>query len=120
MPDLQVNNQFDFFKNIRLDGDGNLLVKIINGGTSGSGLTESFETINNNLKDYPYTISYAGNDITNIVYNLGGGLEITKTFNYTGNKLTSIVLSGDTPVGLLYLTKTFTYTGNNITSVVYS
>jgi hypothetical protein len=57
--------------------------------------------------------------IDTIVYDLGGGLSITKTFNYTLGVLTSIVLSGDTPSGI-ELTKTFGYIGVDLTSVIYS
>lgn len=79
----------------------------------------SFEYVNKNLSSYDYTITYSGSDIDYIVYDLGGGLTITKTFNYTGKDLTSIVLSGDTPLGIS-LTKTLTYTGKDLTSVAYS
>ena len=44
---------------------------------------------------------------------------ITKTINRTGDKITTIVLSGATPSGIS-LTKTFTYTGDNITGIAYS
>jgi len=80
---------------------------------------ETFETVSGNLKTYPYALSYSGNKVSTIIYDLGGGMSITKTFSYTGNKLDTVVLSGDTPIGI-NLTKTFTYTGNNITSVAYS
>lgn len=79
----------------------------------------SFEYVSKNLGAYDYTITYSGNDIDYIIYDLGAGLFITKTFNYTGNKLTSIVLSGDVPLGIT-LTKTLSYTGNKLTSVTYS
>lgn len=42
-----------------------------------------------------------------------------KQYNYTGPQLTSIVLSGDTPGGI-NLAKTFGYTGSSLTSVSYS
>jgi len=84
-----------------------------------SGLSEAFETVSKNLKSYPYVITYNGDDIDYITYDLGGSLEIVKTFNYTLGVLTSLVLSGDTPSGIS-LTKTFGFTGDDLTSVTYS
>lgn len=46
------------------------------------------------------------------------GGNITKTLNYTGEKLTSIVLSGNTPNGIS-LTKTLSYTGDSLTNITY-
>lgn len=86
---------------------------------SPSGSSESFETVSKNLKNYPYVITYDGDDIDYITFDLGSSLEIIKTFNYTLGILTSIVLSGDTPDGI-DLTKTFHYTGEDLTSVTYS
>lgn len=80
---------------------------------------QSFETVSKNLKGKPYTLSYTGSTLNSITYNLGGGQSIVKTLNYTGSKVTSIVLSGDTPSGIS-LTKTFSYTGDLLTSVSYS
>ena len=80
---------------------------------------ETYESVSKNLKSYPYVITYDGDDIDYITYDLGGGLTIVKTFNYTIDDLTSLVLSGDTPSGI-DLTKTLGYTGENLTSVVYS
>jgi hypothetical protein len=82
-------------------------------------LGEEFETVSKNLKNYPYTLTYGVDGLATIVYDLGGGLSITKTFNYTLTVLTSIVLSGDTPTGI-ELTKTLSYTGADLTSVAYS
>lgn len=82
-------------------------------------IPSAFETLSNNLKDYAYTVTYSGDDVNYITYDLGGGLEIIKTFNYTSGDITSIVLSGDTPAGV-NLTKTISYTGSNISSVSYS
>lgn len=84
-----------------------------------TGLSEAFETVSKNLKSYPYTLTYGVDGIDTIVYDLGGGLSITKTFNYTLGVLTSIVLLGDTPSGI-ELTKTFGYIGVDLTSVLYS
>lgn len=78
-----------------------------------------FETINRNKKSYPATYSYSGKILDTIVYDLGGGFSITKTFAYTGGDLTSITLSGDIPPGVA-TTKTFTYTGKDLTSINYT
>lgn len=85
-----------------------------------SGIADSFETVSKNLIAWRYTINYNIDDtVDTIVYTDGFTQTITKTFNYTGDKLTSIVLSGDTPAGI-DLTKTFTYTGDVITTVAYT
>lgn len=81
-------------------------------------LEQSFETVSKNLKAYPATLSYTGDNLTEIVYTLPSGI-ITKTLNYTGDNLTSVVLSGDTPLNIT-LTKTLGYTGDNLTSITYS
>ena len=100
-------------------------IKTVNGDTIlGSGdLTvtsaETYETVSKNLIGYPYVITYDGDDIDYITYDLGGGDSIVKTFNYTLGVLTSLVLSGDTPSGI-DLTKTLNYTGDDLTSVKYS
>lgn len=71
-----------------------------------------------NLMSWDRTFVYTGDRLTSII--LTDGVDtITQTFNYTGDKLTSIVLSGDTPVGI-DLTKTFTYTGDTLTGEAYS
>ena len=86
---------------------------------SGNTLNNSFETVSKNLKSFPYTLNYDYTDsLTSIVYQATGG-DITKTLNRTGELLTSIVLSGNTPNGIL-LTKTLVYTGEILTGVEYS
>lgn len=79
----------------------------------------SFETVSKNLEGYPFTLNYTDGVLTTIVYDLGGGDTITKTFGYTSGILTSIILSGDTPSGI-DLTKTLSYTGSDLTGVTYS
>lgn len=82
-------------------------------------VSETFETISRNLKCYSYAITYDGDDVDYITYDLGGGLSVVKTFNWTDGRVTSIVLSGDTPSGI-DLTKTFYYTGDSVTSIGYA
>lgn len=91
----------------------------VTGSTGSSGIGEEFETVSKNLKSYPYVITYGVDGIDTITYDLGGGLSVVKTFNYTLSVLTSIVLSGDTPSGI-ELTKTLNYTGVDLTSVSYT
>lgn len=82
----------------------------------GSGATNSFETVSTNLSAYDYTLNYNGNgDVTSIVYSNG----VTKTLNYTGDDVTSIVLSGSTPSGIS-LTKTLTYSSGDVVGITYS
>jgi hypothetical protein len=84
-----------------------------------SGLTEAFETVSKNLKSYPYVLVYGVDGLDTITYDLGGGLQVVKTFNYVATVLTTIILSGDTPAGIT-LTKTLSYTGPDLTGVAYS
>ena len=84
----------------------------------GSG-QNTFETVNKNLQAYPATLAYSNGNLSTITYDLGSGLSIVKTFNYTDGSLTSITLSGNTPEGIA-LTKTFVYAGSNLTGVTYS
>jgi hypothetical protein len=90
---------------------------------AGYGITNAvattFETVSQSLGSFPHAINYSSGRISSIVYTLPGPTTITKTINYTGDRVTSIVLSGETPAGIS-LTKTFTYTGENITGVSYS
>ena len=83
-------------------------------------LASTYEAINKNLRSYPYTLTYSMGNLSTIVYDLGGGLTITKTYSYSAGKLSTIVLSGDLPVALSALTKTLSYTGANLTSVTYT
>ena len=85
---------------------------------SGGG-AETFETVSKNLKAYPYEIAYSGGNVSTITYDLGGGLEIVKTFGYTSGDVTSITLSGNTPVSI-DLVKTISYVDGNVDTVSYS
>lgn len=79
---------------------------------------DTFESISKNLKAFPASFNYTGENLTSIVYDIGSGT-ITKSFAYTGENLTSITLSGNTPAGI-NLTKSFAYTGENLTSITYN
>jgi YD repeat-containing protein len=80
-------------------------------------ISNSFETVSKNLKasDAAFTYDMSGNLVT-ITYANG----IVKTLNYTLGILTSIVLSGSIPSGIL-TTKTLTYDmSGNLTNITYS
>ena len=77
----------------------------------------TFETVSKNLdaKNATFTYDGSGNLVT-ITYANG----IVKTLNYTLGILTSIVLSGSIPSGIL-TTKTLTYDGSgNLTNTAYT
>lgn len=91
---------------------GNKITVTINGG---SGIQQSFETVSANLSAVDATFNYdVSGNITSIDYTNG----ITKTFNYTGEDITSIVLSGSTPGGI-DLTKTLSYVDGDVVSISY-
>lgn len=87
-------------------------------GPAGTSYQEQFETVSKNLKSWNYSLSYSFNVLSSIVYT-SGSESVTKTFNYIGGNLASVVLTGDTPSGI-FLTKTFIYSGENLTSIAYS
>ena len=99
---------------VETDLDGTKLNVTISGGSS----SETFETVSKNLKGNPYVLNYSGNRLVSVVYTLDSG-SITKNLNYTGDLLTSIVLSGDTPAGIA-LTKTLGYSFGKLVSISYS
>lgn len=120
--DVSAIKGVDEFVQSKVDG-----IKTSRGGLSratadtlytpiGVAIESSFETVSSNLSNYDNTLNYNGSgDITDIVYSNG----VTKTFNYTGADITSIVLSGSTPSGIS-LTKTLTYTSGDVTGISYS
>lgn len=83
-----------------------------------SSSVETFESVLRNLKSYQADYTYSNGKITSVLYTIGAE-SITETVNYSGDTITSIVLSGDTPSGIS-LTKSFNYTGTNISSFTYS
>lgn len=105
------------------DGDSNQWVELGPSPLTGlpvPDLSEEFETVNRNLKSFPFTISYDGDGlVVMMVYTLPASESITKTFHYMDSRLTAITLSGDVPSGI-QLTKTYNYTDELITSVGYS
>ena len=88
-------------------------------GPTGPEYTETFETISKNLKAYPYVLAFNAGKIETITYDLGSGQTIVKTFTFSGDLLSVITLSGDTPNGIS-LNKSLSYTGTILTGVSYS
>lgn len=86
---------------------------------SGNYLSETFETINKNLKQYPYNLSYTGETLTGIRYNISPSSFVNKTYTYTSGLLTNISISG-MPLPSVSLNKSFTYSGEILTHITYS
>lgn len=82
--------------------------------------TEYFETVSKNLKSYPYVLNYTMNKLTSVVYDIGGGNNITKTLGYSSQLLTTVTLSGTLPPSMIVTTKTLTYSMGDLTSITYS
>ena len=73
-------------------------------------IKNAFETVSKNLRSADGVINFTGDLLTSINYADG----ITKTLNYNGSGLlTSVVLSGSTPVDIA-LTKTFTWDASDL------
>lgn len=86
-------------------------------------LQETFETVAQNLKAHATGFTYVDGRVTSIMYTVPSVGIAQKIINYTGNKITSIVLAnvvGEALPSGISLTKTITYTGDNITGVAYS
>lgn len=70
-------------------------------GPQGDSWAETFETVAQGLKGYPFTVSRSGGAVSSITYDIGGGQTITKTFSRDANgAVQTITLSGDLPVGI--------------------
>jgi hypothetical protein len=81
---------------------------------------QSFETVNKNIKGWPYVIGYSGNNVSTITYTTTSGT-IVKTYAYDINgNVTSVTLSGSgLPVGINTV-KSFTYSIGNVVTITYS
>lgn len=88
---------------------------------SSSGLQETFETINKNLKQYNYSMSYdTGSYLTGIRYTISSTSFVNKKLEYNvSGLLTGIELSG-VPLPSTSLRKYFLYSGETLTGVIYS
>lgn len=87
-------------------------------GPEGVSYKESFESISKNIRTWDFIVEYNLGLLTKIKYTKGS-LIIDKSFNYTSGKITSIVLSGDTPSGI-QLTKAIGYTSGKVSSISYT
>jgi len=128
------NNQFNLVdrKYTELNDDvqelqilyANLLVGISSGsiGSSVSGLRETFETINKNLKQYPYKIYYnLSGELYQIYYSISEeeNTYITKTLEYNNSgQIDQIILSGN-PIPTTNLIKKLLYSGESLTGAIY-
>jgi hypothetical protein len=84
-------------------------------GPQGASWQETYESVSKNLKGIPFSLEYSSGELSRVVYENG----IIKTLNRTSGKVTSIVLSGNTPQGIA-LTKTLTYSGDMLVAISYS
>ncbi len=82
-------------------------------------LRETYETVSQNIRAWDATLEWSGGKLYRKISTSADGKVIVKTFYWSGYKLISVVLSGDTPSGIA-LTKTLGYTGDYLTSVEYS
>lgn len=111
LPDHEAIRQFEELLSV-VDN-----ISVSTGGGSGA-LAETFESVNQNIKTYPKTLTYTGSQLTSVTYTVGPDI-ITKTLYYSGSKLSTVTLSGTTPASIS-LTKTFTYSGDQLAAVTYS
>lgn len=84
----------------------------------GGDFAESFETVSKNLKSSPFAIDYDAGKISKITYTTAGGL-VYKDFEYLGDNLVKITLSGSVPVIPKY-EKNFTYSLGILDDVFYT
>lgn len=93
----------------------------LNQTSVGGTIENTFETFSKNLKDYNKTITYNSNeDVSTVTYDLGAGLQVTKTYNYLLNgDVDTIILSGDLPNNI-NTTKTLSYSNDNVVAITYS
>jgi hypothetical protein len=79
----------------------------------------TFSAYQKNLFDLPITATqYTGDRLDSITYG-SGPQAYTVTLGYTGDKITTVTLSGAIPAGIPTV-KTISYTGDNITGTSYA
>ena len=82
-------------------------------------IANTFEALSKNIKSYPYALVRTGSTITSIQYTTPSTDIITKTFNYTSGKISSISITG-VPLANVVYTKTLAYSGADITGASYT
>lgn len=87
-------------------------------GSTGS-YQETFETINQNLNQYDYSLTYSGQDLISKRYNITNSNYVLKQYIYSGDKLQRIELTGS-PMPTVSLYKNFYYSGDLLTGVEYT
>jgi hypothetical protein len=90
-------------------------------GAQGKSWAETFETVSRNLAGHPCTLVRDGSGrLGSIAYDLGNGRIINKTLVREADRMRQIVLSGDTPEGVM-LIKTLDRDGaGHLTAIRYS
>ncbi len=89
--------------------------------TTASGLSETFETISKNLKQYPYSLSYnVSGNLTGIYYSIGASTYVAKQLSYDSSGLLTTVSLTGSPVPSTSLFKHLYYSGSALTGVSYS
>jgi len=102
----------------------NVYVEVFEGirgekGQEGLSHSESFETASKNLRAYDYSFVFTNSVLTSIIYDLGDGGIVTKSFEYESGLLKKIILSGDTVYGIK-LTKELNYSlSGDLSNITY-
>jgi len=113
--EASLNELQILYANLALDINGAIL------GANQDLLFETFETISQNLKEYPYELYYTtGNDLTGIRYSLNSTGYIQKSLEYSLSGLLIKVSLTGYPLPSVTLSKNFLYTGDDMTGVYYS
>lgn len=110
--------QYEAGKGWMVHNAGGILQYVGNTGPSGS-VAASWESVAQNLYAYDEVVNYASGRVSFIDYAATGGT-ITKTINYAGDDISSVVLSGAGLPGGTDLTKTLTYSSGNVTAISYT
>lgn len=99
----------------------NIVLGISGATSTASGLQETFETLNKNLKQYNYKLYYdTGSYLTGILYNISNSSYVNKKLTYNASGLlTKIELTGN-PLPSTSLNKNFYYSGETLTGVTYN
>ena len=94
----------------------------LTGLTGTSYLSDTYETLSQNLRRYPYGLYYSGTEqnIETITYDVSTTEQIFKNFTYSAEGLVSVVtLSGSSFIPTP-LNKNFYYSGTTLTGITYS